>query len=268
MRGAERNPLNKPIISVSGIRGILGTSLTPEIIIKYISAFARFTGNNRIVVGRDGRLFGDLVENQILSVLSFSGCEVVALGIAPTPTIALAVKSLKAHGGISITASHNPQEWNGMKFINRSGFFLDKTENNRLLKLAEPIPAGIKRGPLSKPYVNIGRIKPIEYYLGFENFHISKILNSQFVNVSQIRKRKFKIVLDCVNASGSYIIPMLLKKLGCDVIKVDCDGSGIFTRKPEPIPQNLKRTCAFVKKSRADLGIVVDPDSDRLVIIA
>jgi phosphomannomutase len=251
--GPPSNPLNKPIISISGIRGVFGKSLTPEIILKYTSAFARYIGKKRVVVGRDGRLCGDLVENLIIFALSFSGCEVIALGIAPTPTIALAVRTLKANGGISVTASHNPQEWNGMKFIDSRGVVLDATRITSLKHI---------RRMTDKFDINL-----IEYYPDFANFHISKILNSKFVNVQQIRKRKFKVVLDCVNASGSLILPTLLKKLGCKVIKIDCDGSGIFTRNPEPLPHNIKRTCALVKSSKADVGIVVDPDADRLVII-
>lgn len=256
--------MKEPIISISGIRGIFGESLTPENIVKYTTAFAKYIGRKKtgkpvlIVVGRDGRLGGELVEKLIETTLLFNGCEVVNVGIAPTPTISLAVETLKAAGGISITASHNPQEWNGMKFIGSKGIFLDADENKKLWNYFDDT---------SSNYVTADKIKQIEYYPGFSDYHISRVLNISTINVNKIKKRKFKVVLDCVNASGSVIIPALLKKLGCKVIKIDCEPSGIFTRKPEPIPENLKRTCREVKKHNADIGIVIDPDADRLVII-
>ncbi len=256
--------MKEPIISISGIRGIFGESLTPENIVKYTTAFAKYIGRKKtgkpvlIVVGRDGRLGGELVEKLIETTLLFNGCEVVNVGIAPTPTISLAVETLKAAGGISITASHNPQEWNGMKFINSKGIFLDADENKKLWEFFDDT---------SSNYVTADKIKQIGYYPGFLDYHISRVLNISTINVNKIKKQKFKVVVDCVNASGSIIIPALLKKLGCKVIKIDCEPSGIFTRKPEPIPENLKRTCREVKKHNADIGIVTDPDADRLVII-
>lgn len=250
--------MKQPIISFSGIRGIFGESLTPENIITYSGAFAKYINQGRIVIGRDGRFGGDVIERLVESVLLMSGCEIINLGMVPTPTIALAVDKLKADGGISITASHNPQEWNGMKFINSKGIFLNSDENGELLKLTEIN---------NRNYVGWDKIRQVEYYPEFIDFHINKVLNIKSICVNKIKRRKFKVVVDCVNASGSYIIPKLLAKLGCKVIKIDCDGSGIFNRKPEPVPENLKCTFRAVKKNKADLGIVVDPDADRLVLI-
>lgn len=250
--------MKEPIISISGIRGIFGVSLTPENIVKYAAGFAKYLGRKKIVIGRDGRMGGEIVERLIENTLLFCGCEVINIGTSPTPTISLAVQTLKAAGGISITASHNPQEWNGMKFINSKGIFLDADENNELWKYFDD---------KTSIYVTADKIKQIEYYPGFSDFHIAKVLNIKSLNLSKIKKRKFKVVVDCVNSSGSIIIPELLTRLGCKVIKIDCEPSGIFTRKPEPIPENLKRTCREVKKQKADIGIVIDPDADRLVII-
>lgn len=250
--------MKEPIISISGIRGIFGESLTPANIVKYTAAFAKYCRKKKIVIGRDGRMGGELVEKLVETTLLFCGCEVVNIGIAPTPTISLAVETLKASGGIAITASHNPQEWNGMKFINSKGIFLDSEENAELWKMFDD---------KSNPYVTADKVKQIEYYPGFLDYHISRVLNISSLNAAIVRKRKFKVVVDCVNASGSKIIPALLEKLGCKVIKLDCDQSGIFTRKPEPLPENLKRTCREVKKNKADIGIVIDPDADRLVVI-
>jgi phosphomannomutase len=250
--------MHEPIISISGIRGIPGKSLTPENITRFTHAFARYIGQKRIVIGRDGRINGEIIGKIVESVLLFSGCEVIDLGIAPTPTIALAVETLKANGGISITASHNPQEWNGLKFMNGKGIFLDKDENAEFMNFIEDDKI---------QYAEQDKIRQVEYYPDFFDHHIGKALNIKSVNLNKIRKRKFKVVVDCVNSSGSVIIPKLLKKLGCKVIQVDCDSSGVFTRKPEPIPENLKHTCKTVKAKKADIGIVVDPDADRLVII-
>ncbi|MGA2669064.1 MAG: phosphoglucosamine mutase [Ignavibacteria bacterium] len=250
--------MHEPIISISGIRGIPGKSLTPENITKFIHAFTRYTGQKRIVIGRDGRMNGEIIAKIVEAVLLFSGCEVIDLGIAPTPTIALAVETLKADGGISITASHNPQEWNGLKFMNSKGIFLDKDENAELMNFINDDKI---------QYVEQAGIRQVEYYPDFFDYHIGKVLNIKSVNLNKIRKRKFRVVVDCVNSSGSVIIPKLLKKLGCKVIPVDCDSSGVFTRKPEPVPENLKSTCKTVKAKKADMGIVVDPDADRLVII-
>jgi phosphomannomutase len=250
--------MREPIVSISGIRGIFGESLYPENIIKYTKAFAAYAINKKIVIGRDGRLNGEIIEKIVESTLLFCGCEVVNIGVAPTPTVTLAVESLKAAGGIIITASHNPQEWNGMKFVNSKGIFLDADENKDFLAFAEKD---------NDSYAAVEKVKQIEYYPGFFEYHIQKVLKIKSVNTAKIKRRKFKVVVDCVNSSGSVIVPELLKKLGCKVIKVDSDGSGIFTRKPEPVPENLKQVCKAVKKHKADIGIVVDPDADRLVII-
>lgn len=250
--------MKEPIVSISGIRGVMGESLTPENIVMYTTAFAKYIKGGKAVIGRDGRLGGELIEKLIESTLLLNGCEVVNLGIAPTPTISLAVETLKAAGGIAITASHNPQQWNGMKFISSNGIFLNSDEYRIFLSYVNDN---------KQRTVSLEEIKPVEYYPGFYDYHIGKVLNIRSVNVRKIKSRKFKVVVDAVNSSGSVIVPMLLEKLGCRIIKVDCDGSGIFTRKPEPLPENLKAVCRAVKKNKADIGIVVDPDADRLVII-
>lgn len=250
--------MSEPIVSISGIRGILGESLTPENIVKYITAFAKYVKGKRVVIGRDGRLNGELIEKIIESTLLLNGCDVVNIGVAPTPTITLAVETLKAQGGISITASHNPQQWNGMKFINSKGIFLNAEENKSFLSLVNNSGSSL---------ASWDKIKPLEYYPGFFDFHIEKVLHIKSVNVKKIKSRKFRVVIDAVNGSGSVIVPRLLESLGCEVIKIDCDGSGIFTRKPEPVPENLTAACEAVKKYKADVGIIVDPDADRLVLI-
>jgi phosphomannomutase len=250
------------IATVSGIRGIYGDSLTPENIIKYTSAFASFCKKNsklkKIIVGRDGRLSGKLISDIVINNLMLSGFNVTDIGIAPTPTIQLAVEHSKAAGGISVTASHNPQNWNGLKFLNQDGIFLDEKNINELLIIANS-------GNFS--YENLNEIGNLISEDHWNDFHISKILKLKIFNKNNIWKRKFKVVLDTVNSSGSDIIPKLLNNLGCNVIKLYCDGSGIFPHTPEPLFENLQALSKAVKKNKADIGIAIDPDADRLVLI-
>lgn len=249
------------IISISGIRGIVGESLTPDVIVKYSAAFVQYclpqTGS-RIVIGRDGRITGKIIGNIVSSTLLSMGCDVVALGVVPTPTVALAVEKLGAAGGIAITASHNPIQWNGLKFIAQTGMFLNAEENEKLWSIAE----GQK--------FNYAAWNKLGQHIADESFiqnHIDSVLSLPYINVEQIRKRKFKVVVDCINASGGIIVPKLLRDLGCEVVELNCEMSGIFSHMPEPIPENLVELCNQVLVNKADLGIAVDPDVDRLVLI-
>ncbi|MBS1551761.1 MAG: phosphoglucosamine mutase [Bacteroidetes bacterium] len=252
------------IASVSGIRGIFGDNLTPSNITKFVSAFAEYCRivhkgkRNKIAVGRDGRIHGDIIAGIVINNLLLSGFEVTDIGIAPTPTVQLTTEELKCAGGISITASHNPQKWNGLKFLNSDGTFLDEHQVSEFLKIAD-------KGKFS--FAEIDKLRSLKNDDTWISKHIDKVLKLQIINTAKIRKRKFKVVVDAVNSSGSLIVPLLLEKLGCRVIKLFCDGSGIFPHTPEPIPENLKLLSNAVKKHKADLGISVDPDADRLVMI-
>lgn len=256
--------MSEIIASVSGVRGIIGDSLTPQNIIKFTSAFAEYCRKYsrgkklRIAVGRDGRLCGEIIEQMVLSNLALSGFEVINIGIAPTPTVQIATEDLKCAGGISITASHNPQIWNGLKFLNPDGTFLDEKQVKDFLKTAE-------EGKFS--YADIKYLKPAKNDFTWLDRHIEKVLKLKIINKEKIKRRKFRIVVDAVNSSGSLIVPKLLEKLGCKVIRLYCDGSGKFPHTPEPLPENLKLLSAAVRKQKADLGISVDPDADRLVLI-
>jgi len=246
------------MVSVSGIRGIIGDGLYPGTIVKYTSAFADFCGDGKIVIGSDGRFSGAMVKNIIVGSLLAKGCDVVDIGICPTPTVLYNVKKINAAGGISISASHNPNEWNALKLVNNKGEFLTTEQNEKLQSLISS--ASIKYAAWNK--------------LGIENNypegldeHVEAVLNLSLVNLEAIRERKFKVVLDSVNGAGAYVLPKLLEFLGCEVITINCDKSGIFPRRPEPVPENLTETLELVKNSKVDLGIVVDPDVDRLVLI-
>lgn len=246
------------IVSISGIRGIVGSTLTPEVVVKYTAAFAEYCKRGRIVMGRDGRITGKSIGHMISSTLLQMGCDVSAIGICPTPTVALAVERTKAAGGISITASHNPMMWNGLKLFGPSGLFLDAEENRELWKVAD------QRGRSYVPWNKQGKFASLEMFM---DEHVKAALSAPHIDPATVRERNFKVVLDCVNAAGGLIVPKLLKELGCDVVEMNCDVSGIFAHTPEPIPENLKDLCKRVRKEKADIGIAVDPDVDRLVLI-
>lgn len=246
------------MVSISGIRGIVGSSLTPETVVKYATAFAEYCNRGTIVIGRDGRISGKSIAHIVSSTLSQMGCDVIAIGVCPTPTVALGVEINKAAGGISITASHNPMQWNGLKFLASTGLFLDADENRAFWAIAAQerrsyLPWDKHGNHFSDP--------------GLIDKHIENVLSLSYIDVETVRRRKFKVVVDCVNAAGGIIIPKLLREFGCDVVEMNCEISGVFSHMPEPVPENLTDLSGRVRKEHADLGIAVDPDVDRLVLI-
>ena len=245
------------MVSVSGIRGIIGDGLDPFTIVKYTSAYADFVGKGKIVVGRDARISGEMVQSLITGTLLAKGLDVILIGICPTPTVQYSVKTLSADGGIAITASHNPNQWNALKLLNKTGQFMTPEQNKEMLKLLEV-------DPLFESWDKLGSLKYFEQGL---KRHKTDVLNLEFLRIDEIKARKFKVVVDCVNGAGVYVIPDLLRDFGCDVIEMNCERTGIFPRLPEPLPENLTETMKAVKFNEADLGIVVDPDVDRLVLI-
>lgn len=246
------------MVSISGIRGIVGNGLDPNVLVKYVSAYADFCGKGKIVVGSDGRISGEMVRQIVIGTLLAKGNDVVDIGICPTPTVLFNVKNLKAAGGIQISASHNPNEWNALKLLNRKGEFMSPDENAAMLKLLNNT---------DKKFAAWNKLGKLTHYeKGLDN-HISAVLKMDYINIAKIRRRKFNVLLDCVNGAGAYSMPQLLEKLGCKVTVINCEKSGIFPRLPEPLPENLTATMKAVKKYKADIGIVVDPDVDRLVLI-
>ena len=250
------------IRSISGLRATLGDSLLPETVSRYASAFAQFCPAGKIIIGRDGRPSGEWIE-QIL-VETFKDCkrEFLLLGVVPTPTVQFMVEETKAAGGIVITASHNPAQWNGLKFLNSTGVFLDKSENENLWQIVDKIFLDSDNEKNSyKPEYNTDSIE----------LHIAKILNLPFFHdtdiLRRIRGNRFKVVVDAVNSSGSVAIISLLASMGCERIPLYCDGTGLFPHTPEPLAENLTALAEAVKLHQADIGIAVDPDADRLVLI-
>lgn len=244
--------------SVSGVRGIVGDSLTPEAIIKYVHAFAQPLAGKKIIVGGDPRVSQAFVRPLVKATLMASGCHVVDIGITPTPTVQVVTEHQDAAGGISITASHNPIQWNGLKFIGEDGLFLPEREINELFHRAD---SGVVN------YANWKNLGKEEVYENAIQDHLELIWKLPYIDVELIRSKKFKVALDCVNGAGGTIIPQMLEHLGCEVVGLNLETTGIFAHTPEPTPQNLTDLSEAVKENSADIGIAVDPDVDRCALI-
>jgi phosphomannomutase len=241
--------------SVSGIRGVVGDSLTPQLIHDVAAAFARYVKGGVVVIGRDSRPTGEIIAAETSAILAQCGCHVVDIGIVPTPTVQLAVEEMKAAGGIVISASHNPIQWNAFKLINSTGTFLNAKEISKFFSLMEE-PAR---------YVSYDRVGSLFCNDDIGALHVKKVL--KVINPKAIRNRKFTVVLDSVNGAGSVITKELLDELGCRVIPLYCNINGTFPRGAEPLAENLGDLAAAVRKHGADIGFAQDPDADRLAIV-
>ncbi len=255
------------IKSISGIRGTIGgktgESLSPIDIVKYTAAFATFiyenSGKKKIVVGRDARISGEMVEHLVIGTLIAVGFDVINLGLSTTPTVEMAVPDENAGGGIILTASHNPKEWNALKLLNHNGEFISEKEGQKVLKIAE-------KEKFTFVEVNdLGKVKNDDSYI--QN-HIDKILALPLVNKEIIAKKEFKVIVDGINSTGSTVVPMLLRALGVkEIMVLNEEVNGKFAHNPEPLPENLVAIANEVKYRKYDLGIVVDPDVDRLCFV-
>lgn len=257
------------IKSISGIRGTIGgkagDSLTPVDVVKYTAAFGSIIKKDkekcRVVVGRDARISGDMVNRLVTGTLIGLGIDVIDLGLSTTPTVELMVKDENADGGIILTASHNPKQWNALKLLNEHGEFISDEVGKEVLAIAE-------KGDID--FAQVDKIGTVTERRNALKKHIDKILALELVDVEAIKKRKFKVVVDAVNSSGGIAVPMLLKALGVDeanITELYCTPDGKFPHNPEPLPENLHEISAQVKRNKADLGIVVDPDVDRLALV-
>jgi len=256
------------IKSISGIRGTIGgkqgENLTPQDVVKFTAAYGTWLKETNkkaktVVVGRDARPSGKMVENLVVSTLTAIGLDVINLGMATTPTTELAVTGENADGGIIITASHNPKQWNALKLLNNKGEFLNDKEGKRILEIAESD---------NIIFSEIDHIGHIQELLNYENKHIESVLKLKLVNQKAIKKAGFKVAIDCVNSVGGIVLPQLLKKLGVkNIIELYCTPDGDFKHNPEPLPQNLTEISKVIKEKGADVGFVVDPDVDRLAIV-
>ncbi len=257
-----------PLIkSISGIRGTIGEiegeDLTTNDIVKFTSSFVTILVKNkkinsrRIVVGRDARISGPMVEKIVVDTLVNFGIDVICLGLSTTPTVEIAVTEENADAGIIITASHNPKNWNALKLLNEKGEFINAIEGKELIKVSE-----------SKKFIKVQEKKGDVFFKNdYISRHINKILDLNCIEVDLIKKKRFKIVVDAVNSTGGIAIPMLLDKLNVECIKIYCDPNGEFPHNPEPLPENITELSKSVVKNNADLGIVTDPDVDRLAFV-
>ena len=256
------------IKSISGIRGTIGgaqgDNLTPIDVVKFTSAYARFISEKNngkrltIVVGRDARISGEMVNDLIEGTLLGCGVDVINVGLCTTPGTEMAVIGHKADGGIIITASHNPKQWNALKLLNERGEFLNDAEGKRVLALAEDVDFD---------YPQVDEIGKVILREDFNNQHIQSVLSLPLVDVEAVRAKGFKVVVDAVNSVGGVVIPNLLRELGCEVVEINCEPTGHFAHNPEPLPENLTEISAAVVREKADLGVVVDPDVDRLCFV-
>ncbi len=256
------------IKSISGIRGTIGgevgENLTPIDAVKYAAAYGTWIKQQlnkdsyRVVVGRDARLSGEMIQNLVMQTLVGMGIHVIDLDLSTTPTVEIAVPLEHADGGIILTASHNPKEWNALKLLNSKGEFLNAVEGAKILELAES-------DSMQFALVDdLGKITKNDAYI---DIHIDEVLDLEVVNTHAIAKANFKVVVDGVNSTGGIAIPLLLERLGVEPVKLYCDPTGHFPHNPEPLKEHLKDICDLVKKEKADFGIVVDPDVDRLAFI-
>ena len=250
------------MVSVSGIRGRVGEALTPEVVARYAAAFGAWSlarGTSRqIVVGRDSRVSGPMFHRIVTGTLQLVGCDVIDIGLTTTPGCQLAVEHHHAAGGLMLSASHNPIEWNALKLIGASGLFLEAAEGIAMRALVE-------QGTPHAAWDRIGRVIQDDAVAAR---HVESVLAIPYLNTAGIRARKFKVALDCVRGAGATVMPLLLERLGCDVVSINMEPDGRFPREPEPVPENLKELEQLVRESGADVGLAVDPDVDRLALVA
>ena len=258
------------IKSISGIRGTIGgkpgDNLTPVDVVKFTAAYGTFIKrktkktNIKVVIGRDGRISGEMVRSLVCGTLQGLGIDVVDLDLSTTPTVEIAVTEEGAAGGIILTASHNPKQWNALKLLNHKGEFISAKNGQEVLDIAE------------KEDFDFAEVTKLGSYTlkeGYFNIHIQKILDLPLVDVKAIEEAKFKVVIDCVNSTGGLVLPQLLKALGVkEVVELFCEPNGNFAHNPEPLAENLGELSSQVKRSKAHLGIAVDPDVDRLVLMS
>jgi phosphomannomutase len=250
------------MVGVSGIRGRVGAALTPEVVARYAAAFGAWSIANNpsraIVVGRDSRVSGPMFHRIVVGTLQLVGCDVIDIGLTTTPGCQLAVEYHHAAGGLMLSASHNPIEWNALKCIGSSGLFLEASEGAAMRALVDT-------GTPHAQWDAIGRVTEDGDVAAR---HIETVLAIPYVDVVAIRARKFKVALDCVRGAGATIMPALLERLGCEVFGLNMEPDGRFPREPEPIPANLREFERFVSESGADIGFAVDPDVDRLALVS
>ncbi len=244
-------------ISISGVRGVIGDSLTPAMLTRFAQAFGTYIGSGTVVIGRDPRTSGEMVKQAVIAGLLSSGCRVTDIGMCPVPTIQLLVRRNHAQGGIAITASHNPAEWNALKFIDADGLFLDSGQAREMLDIYH-------QGEYTK--VAGAEMRGVDEISGATDLHLKTILDA--LGPLPQGEKQLRVVLDSCNGAGSFVGPKLLAALGAEVISINVTPNGLFPRPAEPLPENLGDLCAAVKEQQADIGFAQDMDADRLAIVS
>jgi len=263
-------PLQMTLIkSISGIRGTIGgkvgDNLTPVDAVKFASAYGTFLKNNSskekltVVIGRDARISGSMIHNLVQNTLIGLGINVIDLGLSTTPTVEVAVPLEKADGGIILTASHNPKQWNALKLLNEKGEFLNGADGAKILEIAEAE---------AFDFVDVDSLGEITTNDSYMDIHIDEVLDLPLVAADLVKTKKYKVVVDAVNSTGGIVIPNLLEQMGVEVVKLYCEPNGHFPHNPEPLKEHLGDICKLVVEEKADFGIVVDPDVDRLAFIS
>jgi phosphomannomutase len=257
------------IKSISGIRGTIGgkvgDNLTPVDAVKFASAYGTFLKNNSskekltVVIGRDARISGSMIHNLVQNTLIGLGINVIDLGLSTTPTVEVAVPLEKADGGIILTASHNPKQWNALKLLNEKGEFLNGADGAKILEIAEAE---------AFDFVDVDSLGEITTNDSYMDIHIDEVLDLPLVAADLVKTKKYKVVVDAVNSTGGIVIPNLLEQMGVEVVKLYCEPNGHFPHNPEPLKEHLGDICKLVVEEKADFGIVVDPDVDRLAFIS
>ena len=244
-------------ISISGVRGVVGDSLTPMLLTRFAQAFGTYTGSGTIVIGRDPRTSGEMVKQAVVAGLLSSGCRIIDVGVCPVPTVQLMVRQYRAHGGIALTASHNPAEWNALKFIGPSGLFLGGGQAREMLDIYH-------QGEYTK--IAGAEMRTFEEVSGATDIHIKTILDA--LGPLPPRARPLRVVLDSCNGAGSIVGPKLLEALGAEVVALNVTPNGLFPRPAEPLPENIGDLCAAVREHEADIGFAQDMDADRLAVVS
>jgi len=251
------------MISVSGVRGRVGYGLTPEVVARFAAAYGAYLAQGgrrpRVVVARDSRVSGPMFMHAVLAGLQSVGCDVISAGLVPTPTALLTIRHYEADGGMIVTASHNPVEWNALKFASAAGMFLDGQEAADMLAFVDERP--IERATWD-------RLGSAVDDNGAAERHRQAVLDIRYVDVVALQRRRFRVALDCVRGAGGVILPHLLRDLGCEVIGMDLEPDGRFPRTPEPVAENLTGLERLVRETGADLGMATDPDADRLSLVS
>ncbi len=252
-----RSPVHTLKISISGVRGVVGESLTPQLVVGFAQAFGSYVEGGVVLIGRDTRQTGEMVRHAVVGGLLASGCYCIDVGIVPVPTILVAVKQLQADGAIAITASHNPAEWNALKFARSDGAFLNAYQAAELLDVYH-------QGEFRLAATS--EISDVEFDTQAVDRHIGLLLGN--VDVAAIRRRRFSVVVDCCNGAGSVMTERLLRELGCNVTMIHDTPNGLFPHNPEPIPENLGDLCQATRDLDAEIGFAQDADADRLAIVS